>query len=67
MQVELTRILRNKIQQHKDNTVKALNSNNATVLFHSALGSHVFGNCSHNILFDESALISNALGLKQVV
>ena len=59
--------LEKRIQQHKDDIVKALNSNISTVSSDSALGSHIFENPNHNILFDESALISNDLGIKQVV
>ena len=46
---------------------KALNPNIAAVSFDSALSSHVFENPSHKILFEESTLISNDLGIKQVV
>jgi hypothetical protein len=49
------------------NIDKALNFNIATVSFDFALGSHAFENPSHKIIFDEYALISNDLGLKQVV
>ena len=59
--------LEKRIQQHKDDVAKALNSNISAVSSDSALGSHIFENPSHNILFDESALISNDLGIKQIV
>ena len=36
-------------------------------MFDSALSSHVFENRSHKILFEESALISNDLGIKHVI
>ena len=54
-------------QQHKEDITKALNSNITFVSFDSALSSHVFRNPSHKILFEESAIISNDLGIKQVV
>ena len=55
-------------QQHKDSIAKAQISNNITsISFDSALSSHVFENPSHKILFEESAIISNDLGIKQVV
>ena len=38
-----------------------------SVSFGSALSSHVFENPSHKILFEESAIISNDLDIKQVV
>ena len=65
---EPTRISFEKRQQkHKDDITKALNSNNITsVFFYSALSNHVFENPSHKILFEESAMISNDLGIKQV-
>ena len=45
-----------------------MNSNNITyVSFDSALSSHVFKNPSHRILFEESVISSNDLGIKQVV
>ena len=56
----------NHLQQHKDDITKALNSNIANVSFDSALTRHVFENSSHKILFEESAIISNDLGIKQV-
>jgi len=55
-----------RLQQHIDITT-ALNSNIASVSFHSALSSHVFENPSHKILFEEFSLNSNDLGIKQVV
>ena len=57
-----------RLQQHKDDITKALNSNNIiSVSFNSTLSSHVFENPSHKILFEESAIISNDLSIKQVV
>ena len=44
-----------------------MNSNIASVSFDSALTSHAFENPNHKILFEESALICNDLGIKQVV
>jgi hypothetical protein len=58
--------LEKRIQQHKDDIVRALNSNISAVSFDSALGSEAFENPSHNIFFDKCALISNDLGIKQV-
>ena len=55
------------LQQHKDDITKALKSNVTSVSFDSALSSHVFENPGHIILFEESAIISNDLGIKQVV
>ena len=59
--------LEKRLRQHKGNITKALNSNIANVSFYSALSSHVFENPSHKILFEEFALISNDLDIKQVV
>ena len=59
--------LEKRQQQHKADITKALYSNIASVSFDSALSSHVFENPSHKILFVESALISNDLGIRQVV
>ena len=56
-----------RLQQHKDDITKALNSNITSVSFDSALSSYVLKNPSHKILFVESAIISNDLGIKQVV
>ena len=56
-----------RLQQRKDDITKALNSNIASAYFDSALSSNVFENPSQKILFEESALISNFLGIKQVV
>ena len=53
-----------RLQQHKDDITAALNSN---ITYVSALRSHVFKNPSHKILFEEFAIISNDLGIKQVV
>ena len=44
-----------------------MNSNITSVSFDSDLSSHVFENPSHKVLFEESAIISNDLGIKQVV
>ena len=55
------------LKQHKDDITKALNSNITSVSLDSDLRSHVFENPSHKILFEESAIISNGLGIKQVV
>ena len=55
-----------RLQQHKDDITKALNSNNITSVFSdSALSSHVLESPSHKILFEKSAIID--LGIKQVV
>ena len=54
-------------EKHKDDITKALNSNITSVSFDSALSSHVFENPSHKILFEESPIISNDLGIRQVV
>ena len=59
--------LKKRLQQHKDDITKALNSNITSVSFDSALSSHIFENPSHKILFEESAIISNDPGIKQVV
>ena len=59
--------MRKRLQQHIDDITKALNSNITFVSLDSALSSHVFENPSHKLLFEESAIISNDLGIKQVV
>ena len=59
--------LEKRLQQHKDDITEALNSNITSVSFDFALSSHVFENPSYKILFEESAIISNGLGIKQVV
>ena len=46
---------------------KELISNSSNNSFDSALGWHIFNNPSHTILFEKSSLISNDLGIKQVV
>ena len=56
-----------RLQQRKDDITRALNSNITYVSFDSALSSYVFENPSHKILFEESSLVSNDLGIKQVV
>ena len=56
-----------RLQQHKDDITEALNSNITSVSFDFALSSHVFENPSYKILFEQSAIISNGLGIKQVV
>ena len=56
-----------RLQQRKDDITEALNSNITSVFFYSALSSRVFENPSHKIHFEESAIISNDLGIKQVV
>ena len=56
-----------RLQQHKDDITKAVNSDTTSVSFDSALSSHVFESPSHKILFEEFAIISNDLGIKQVV
>ena len=60
------RNLEKRLEQHKHDISKAINSNIANVSFDSALTRHVFENSSHKILFEESAIISNDLGIKQV-
>ncbi|XP_065583868.1 uncharacterized protein LOC136042864 [Artemia franciscana] len=56
-----------RLQQHKNDIDKALISNCSNNSFDSALGWHIFNNPSHMILFENSSLISNDLGIKQVV
>ena len=53
-----------RLQEHKGGITKALNSSIAAVSFDSALSSDVFENPCHKILFEESALIANDLGMK---
>ena len=59
--------LEKRLQQHKDDITKALNSNSTNISFDSALSSHIYDNPSHKMLFEETCLISNDLGIKQVV
>ena len=59
--------LEKRLQHHKDDITKALNSTNANASFDSALSSHVFENPSTKILFEGSTLFSNGVGIKQVV
>ena len=56
-----------RLKQHKDDITKALNSNSTNISFDSALSSHIYDNPSHKMLFEETCLISNDLGIKQVV
>ena len=58
---------RNKIRKHKESIEKALKSRNNSISFDSALRNHIFENPNHYILFDETILISNDLGIKQTV
>ena len=59
--------LEKRLQQHKKDIDKALISNSSNNSFDSALGWHIFNNSSHTVLFEKSSLISNVLGIKQVV
>ena len=56
--------LKKCLQQHKDDITKALSSNSPNASFDSALSSRVFDNPSYK---EESTLINNDLGTKQVV
>ena len=56
-----------RLQQHKESIEKALKSKNNSISFDSALSSHIFENPNHYVLFDETILISNDLGIKQTV
>ena len=56
-----------RLQQHKESIEKALKSRNNSISFDSALSNHIFENPNHYVLFDETILISNDLGIKQTV
>ena len=56
-----------RLQQHKESIEKALKSKNNSISFDSALSNHIFENPNHFVLFDETILISNDLGIKETV
>jgi len=55
------------LQQHKESIEKALKSKNNSISFDSALSNRIFLNPNHYVLFDETILINNDLGIKQTV
>ena len=61
------RNLGTRLQQHKESIEKALKSRNKSISIDSALSNHIFENPNHYVLFDETILISNDLGIKQTV
>ena len=56
-----------RLQQHKESIEKALKSKNNSISFDSALSNRIFLNPNHYVLFDETILISNDLGIKQTL
>ena len=56
-----------RLQQHKESIEKAFKSKNSSISFDSALSNHIYENPNHYVLFDETILISNDLGIKQTV
>ena len=65
--VEPHQNLGTRLQQHKESIEKALKSRNNSISSDSALSNHIFENPNHYVLFDETILISNDLGIKQTV
>ena len=59
--------LEKRLHQHKEDIDKALISYSSNNSFDSAFACHIFNNPSHTILFENSSLISNDFGVKQVV
>jgi len=67
MLVEPIKILKKVYNSTQNDITKALNSNTTNISFDSPLSSHIFDNPSHKMLFAETSLASNDLGIKQVV
>jgi len=53
-----------RLQQHKESIEKALKSRNNSISFDSGLSNHISKNTNHYVLFHETILIGNDLGIQ---